>query len=225
VKTWCTPPDADSDYVWRMEDVLQTYGLAYNPRFPVVCFDEASKQLFGEVRTPQGCQPGRKAHTDHEYERKGVSNQFMRCEPLRGWRHVKVTAQRTRCDYADCIRELVEVHYPQVEKIRLVQDNLNTHSGGSLYEKFLPAHARRLLDKIEFHYTPKHGSWLNMAETELSVMNRQCLDCRMDCQTKVATAVAAWEKPRNDHRVHIHWTFTLAAARVKLRKTYPSIEG
>jgi len=225
VKTWCVPADADGEYVWRMEDVLQTYGLAYNPRYPVVCFDEASKQLFGEVKTPQSHQPGKKARIDYEYERKGVSNQFMMCEPLRGWRHVKVTERRTRRDYAECIRELVEVHYPRAEKIRLVQDNLNTHSGGSLYEAFAPENARRILDRIEFHYTPKHGSWLNMAETELSIMNRQCLDCRMDCQAKVAAAVANWERPRNARQVRIHWTFTLAAARLKLRKSYPSIEG
>jgi hypothetical protein len=224
VKTWCVPPNADGDYVWRMEDVLQTYGLAYNPRYPVVCFDEASKQLFGEVNTPQSQQPGKKARIDYEYERKGVSNQFMMCEPLRGWRHVKVTTRRTRRDYADCIRELLEVHYPRVDKIRLVQDNLNTHSGGSLYEAFAPEQARRMLDRIEFHYTPKHGSWLNMAETELSIMNRQCLDCRMDCQAKVAAAVVAWERPRNARQARIHWTFTLAAARLKLRKSYPSIE-
>ena len=225
MKTWCVPADADGEYVWRMEDVLQTYGLAYNPRYPVVCFDEASKQLFGEVKTPQSHQPGKKARIDYEYERKGVSNQFMMCEPLRGWRHVKVTERRTRRDYAECIRELVEVHYPRAEKIRLVQDNLNTHSGGSLYEAFAPENARRILDRIEFHYTPKHGSWLNMAETELSIMNRQCLDCRMDCQAKVAAAVANWERPRNARQVRIHWTFTLAAARLKLRKSYPSIEG
>jgi DDE superfamily endonuclease len=225
VKTWCVPADADGEYVWRMEDVLQTYGLAYNPRYPVVCFDEASKQLFGEVKTPQSHKPGKKARIDYEYERKGVSNQFMMCEPLRGWRHVKVTERRTRRDYAECIRELVEVHYPRAEKIRLVQDNLNTHSGGSLYEAIAPENARRILDRIEFHYTPKHGSWLNMAETELSIMNRQCLDCRMDCQAKVAAAVANWERPRNARQVRIHWTFTLAAARLKLRKSYPSIEG
>jgi len=224
VKTWCVPADADGEYVWRMEDVLQTYGLAYNPRYPVVCFDEASKQLFGEVKTPQSHKPGKKARIDYEYERKGVSNQFMMCEPLRGWRHVRVTARRTRCDYAECIRELVEAYYPRAEKIKLVQDNLNTHSGGSLYEAFAPENARRLLDRIEFHYTPKHGSWLNMAETELSIMNRQCLDCRMDCQAKVAAAVANWERPRNTRQVRIHWTFTLAAARLKLRKSYPSIE-
>lgn len=224
MKTWCVPPDADGEYVWRMEDVLQTYGLLYDPCNPVVCFDEASKQLFGEVNAPQGQRPGKQARIDYEYERKGVSNQFMMCEPLRGWRHVKVTARRTRRDYADCIRELLEDHYPRVEKIRLVQDNLNTHSGGSLYEAFTPQHARRLLDRIEFHYTPKHGSWLNMAETEISVLNRQSLNRRLGSQAEVGVAAAAWEKPRNARQVRIHWTFTLAAARIKLRKIYPSIE-
>lgn len=147
------------------------------------------------------------------------------CEPLRGWRHVKVTARRTRRDYADCLRELVEVYYPQAKKIRLVQENLNTHSGGSLDEAFAPEKARQLLDRIEVHSTPKHGSWLNMAKTEICIMNRQCLDYCMDCQTKVAAAVANWERPRNARQFRIHWAFTLAAARLKLRKIYPSIEG
>ena len=146
------------------------------------------------------------------------------CEPLRGWRHVHVTARRTRKDDARRVRELVDVHYPAARKIRLVQDNLNTHDGASLYEAFPPAEARRLLDKIEFHYTPKHGSWLNMAETEIRIMNGQCLDRRLDSQALIAQEVAAWESKRNDRRARIHWTFTLAAARRKLRKLYPSIE-
>jgi DDE superfamily endonuclease len=207
-----------------MEDIIQTYLLPYDPRYPVICFDEASKQLFGEVRPKQPPQRGHAAKQDYEYERKGVSHQLLMCEPLRGWRHVRVTEHRTRKDYAACVRELVEVHYPQAKKIRLVQDNLNTHDGASLYETFAPAQARRLLDRIEFHYTPKHGSWVNMAETELSIMNRQCLDCRLDTQAKVARAVAAWEKPRNESQARIHWSFTLAAARRKLRNLYPSIE-
>lgn len=207
-----------------MEDVIQTYMLPYDAKRPVVCFDEASKQLFGEVCEPRPPQPGRHAKMDYEYERKGVCNQFMMCEPLRGWRHVKVTDRRTRRDYAECIRELVDVQYPNVDKILLVQDNLNTHSGGSLYERFPAAEARRLLDKIEFHYTPKHGSWLNMAETEIGIMNRQCLSRRLDCQSKLAKEVAAWEKNRNSREARIHWTFSLAVARQKLRKLYPSIE-
>ena len=162
---------------------------------------------------------------DYEYERKGVCHQLMMCEPLRGWRHVHVCERRTRKDYARCLRELVDVHYPEARAIRLVQDNLNTHDGASLYEAFPPAEARRLLDRIEFHYTPKHGSWVNMAETEISIMNGQCLDRRLDSQEAIAAEVAAWESERNAREARIHWTFTLAAARQKLRKLYPSNEG
>ena len=208
-----------------MEDVIQTYMLPYDARRPVVCFDEASRQLFGEVRPTRPARPGRQARQDYEYERKGTCNQFMMCEPLRGWRHVRVTTRRTRLDYAACIKDLVDVHYPWVEKILLVQDNLNTHSGGSLYERFAPAEARRLLDRIEFHYTPKHGSWLNMAETEIGIMGRQCLDRRLPSQVKLAEEVAAWEEGRNARQARIHWTFTLAVARQKLRRLYPSNEG
>jgi hypothetical protein len=207
-----------------MEDVIQTYLLPYDPKYPVVCFDEACKQLFGEVRPPQRTRPGRAARVDYEYERKGVCHQLLMCEPLRGWRHVKVTERRTRRDYAECVRDLVDVYYPEAVKIRLVQDNLNTHDGASLYETFRPTEARRILDRIEFHYTPKHGSWVNMAETEISIMNSQCLDRRLEDQALIAREVAAWESQRNDHKVGIHWTFTLAAARHKLRKLYPSIE-
>lgn len=208
-----------------MEDVLRTYALPYNPRRPVVCFDEASRQLFGEVRDPQPPRPGQSAKQDYEYERKGTCNLFMMCEPLRGWRHVRATAQRRRWDYAECLKELVDVHYPRAEKILLVQDNLNTHSGGSVYERFTPTEAVRILDRIEWHYTPKHGSWLNMAETEISVLSRQCLSGRFDCQAQVVRQVEPWEKDRNARKVRIHWTFTIAAARKKLSKVYPSIEG
>jgi hypothetical protein len=207
-----------------MEDVIQTYMLPYDPRYPVICFDEACKQLFGEVRPPRPPRPGAPARVDYEYERKGVCNQLLMCEPLRGWRHVRVTERRTRRDYAECVRELVEGHYPAAEKIRLVQDNLNTHDGASLYEAFRPERARRLLDKIEFHYTPKHGSWLNMAETEISIMGSQCLDRRLETQGEAAEEIAAWEDKRNARKACIHWTFTLAVARQKLRKLYPSIE-
>lgn len=161
---------ADAEYVWCREDVLQTYLLAYDSRYPVVCFDEACKQLFGEVRPAQRARPGRPARIDYEYERKGVCHQWLRCEPLRGWRHVKVTERRTRRDYAEGVRDLVDRHSPQAQQIRLVQDNLNPHDGASLYEAFSPAEARRILNKIEFHYPPKPGSWLNMAETEISLM-------------------------------------------------------
>jgi hypothetical protein len=206
-----------------MEDVIQTYLLPYDPKWPVVCFDEASKQLFGEVRPPELPRRGAPARVDSEYERKGVCCQLMMCEPLRGWRHVMVTARRTRQDYALCIRDLVDRYYPDATTIRLVQDNLNTHDGASLYEAFRPEQARRILDKIEFHYTPKHGSWLNMAETEINIMDRQCLDRRMESQDLITDEVAAWEDKRNVREAKIHWTFTLAAARQKLRKLYPSI--
>jgi hypothetical protein len=206
----------------EMVDVIQTYMLPYDPLYPVVCFDEACKQLFGEVRTPRR-RRGR-AQVDYEYERKGVCHQLMMCEPLRGWRHVRVSARRTRKDYALCVQELVDEHYPQAKKIKMVQDNLNTHDGASLYEAFAPAEARRLLDKIEWHYTPKHGSWVNMAETEIGIMNGQCLDRRQDSQQKIATEVAGWESKRNAQEARIHWTFTLAVARQKLRKLYPSNE-
>src|SRR5262245_32885308 len=213
-----------------MEDVIQIYLRPYDARRPVVCFDEASRQLFGEVRPARppvprrGRKAGQPARVDYEYERKGTCNLFLMCEPLRGWRHVKVTERRTRRDYAECVRELVEVYYPAAVKIRLVQDNLNTHDGASLYEAFRPEVARRLLDKIEWHSTPKHGSWVNMAETEIRIMNGQCLDRRLDSQSVIAREVAAWEARRNAQQARIHWTFTLAAARRKLRKLYPSIE-
>jgi DDE superfamily endonuclease len=219
------PPKADAEYVWRMEDVIATYLLPYDRNYPVVCFDEASKQLFGEVRGPLPARAGSRAKQDYEYERKGVCNQLMMCEPLRGWRHVRVSRRRTRKDYAACLRELVQEHYPKARKIRLVQDNLNTHDGASLYEAFPPEQARRILERIEWHYTPKHGSWLNMAETEIRIMNGQCLDRRMESQDRIAREVAAWERKRNARQVHIHWTFTVAAARRKLHKLYPSIEA
>jgi hypothetical protein len=224
VETWCIPPHADADLVWRMEDGLQTYQLPSDPRYPVVCFDEAWKQLFGEVRPAQRPKPGKPAQVDYEYERTGVCQPFMMCEPLRGWRHVYVTPRRTRRDYARCVRALVEESYPKAQKIRLVQDNLNTHDGASLYEAFPPQKARCLLDKIELHYPPKHGRWLKMAETAIGLMNRQCLHGRLDDQHKLAAQVAAWERQRNAKNARIHWPFTLAAARQKLRKLYPSIE-
>jgi hypothetical protein len=207
-----------------MEDVIQTYQLPYDPRYPVVCFDEACQQLFGEVRPGRRVRRGRPAQVDYEYERKGVCHQLLFCEPLRGWRHVRVSERRTRKDYAAAVQELLEVHYPKAIKVRLVQDNLNTHDGASLYEAFAPELARRLLDRIEFHYTPKHGSWVNMAETEINILKSQCLNRRLDSQDRLATEVAAWEKRRNQQKACIHWTFTLTAARQKLRKCYPSNE-
>jgi len=225
VKTWCIPPKADAEFVCHMEDVLATYALPHDSTIPVVCMDEASKQLIGEVAVPLPTRPGQPKCVDYEYERRGVCSEFILCEPLAGWRHVKVTERRTKKDWAQCIRELVDVHYPQAQKIRLVLDNLNTHTGASLYEAFPPADARRILEKLEFHYTPKHASWLNMAEIEISVMNRQCLDRRIDNVAEIRREVTAWEKSRNRKHAQIHWTFTIAAARRKLGKLYPSAEG
>jgi DDE superfamily endonuclease len=208
-----------------MEDVLSTYALAYDPTVPVICMDEASKQLIGEVATPLPMRPGQPQCVDYEYERLGVCSEFIFCEPLAGWRHVTVTERRTKKDWAACIRELVDVHYPHARKIRLVMDNLNTHTGASVYEAFAPQEARRILEKLEFHYTPKHASWLNMAEIEIGIMNRQCLDRRIDTIAEMRHETAAWEKTRNRKKAKIHWTFTIAAARRKLKKLYPSIEG
>jgi len=207
-----------------MEDVIAVYELPYDPQYPVVCCDEACKQLFGEVRPPRPARPGRPARQDYEYERKGVCHQLVLCEPLMGWRPVRVTERRTRKDYASCLRELVDVYFPEAKKIRLVQDNLNTHDGASLYKAFPPEEARRILDKIEWHYTPKHGSWLNLAESERSIMNSQCLDCRLESPAAVAEKVAPWEEARNAKGIRVHWTFTVAAARQKLKKLYPSVE-
>jgi hypothetical protein len=224
LKTWCIPPKADADFVYHMENVLQTYQRPYDPRFPVVCMDEANKQLIAEIAVPLPTQPGRAKRVDYEYERKGVCNQFVLCEPLRGWRHVKVTQRRTKRDWAWCIRELLEGYYPEAVAIHLVLDNLNTHTGAALYETFAPEKARRLLDRLEFHYTPKHASWLNMAEIEIGVLNRQCLNRRIDSAQTMADEIAAWEAKRNADGVKLHWTFTIAVARAKLRKLYPSIE-
>jgi len=206
-----------------MEDVIQTYMLPYDPDYPVVCCDEACKQLFGEVRPPRRPRRGHQAQVDYEYERKGVCHQLLMCEPLRGWRHVRVSARRTRKDYALCVREVVDVHYPQAKKIRMVQDNLNTHDGASLYEAFPPAEARRILDKIEWHYTPKHGSWLNMAEIELSVLERQALGDRIETAQEMVRTTGAWEEDRNERGVEVKWRFTTADARIKLHKLYPSL--
>jgi hypothetical protein len=208
-----------------MEDVLEVYHRPYDPRYPQVCMDEASKQLIAETRQPRPAAPGRPARVDYEYERKGVANLFLFSEPLRGWRAVSVTERRTMIDWAHAIRELVEVHYPDAERIVLVMDNLNTHSPGSLYEAFPPAEAKRLADKLEIHYTPKHGSWLNVAEIELSVLSRQCLDRRIADRAALRAEVAAWVQTRNAAGGRVNWRFTTANARIKLKHLYPSIES
>ena len=206
-----------------MEDVLELYHEPYDPLRPVVCFDEDTKQLIGETRVPLPMQPGQPQRYDYEYERHGTCNLFMFFEPLTGWRHVEVTDQRTMIDYAHCMKELVDVHYPHAAVIRVVQDNLNTHNFASLYEAFEPAEARRILERLEFHFTPKHGSWLNMAEIELNVLSSQCLDRRIAEKAFLSSEVAAWEQNRNLSSSTVNWQFTTADARIKLRKLYPSL--
>lgn len=204
-----------------MEDVLDVYQRPFDPRRPVVCFDELSKQLTKEVRAPLPPIPGHPARYDTEYERNGVANLFLWTAPLLGRRHVAVTERRTRLDWAEAIRELVDVHFPAAERIVLVLDNLNTHAPASLYEAFPPSEAKRLWDKLEVHYTPKHGSWLNVAEIELSVLGRQCLDRRIPDQPTLQAEVAAWASERNDDGAAVHWRFTAADARIKLHRLYP----
>ena len=206
-----------------MEDVLSVYERPYDARFPVVCMDETSKQLIGETRTPLPMQPGCPPRYDYEYERHGVANLFLFVEPLRGWRHIEVTDRRTRQDWATAMRWLLDEVYPEAERVTVVLDNLNTHVGGALYEAFPPEEARRLLSRVELHYTPKHGSWLNMAEIELSVLGRQCLDRRIADQATLTQEIAAWERQRNHRSTTISWHFTTADARIKLKRLYPSI--
>ena len=208
-----------------MEDVLDVYTRSLDPKHPQVCFDESSKQQVKEVRTPVPVASGQPARYDTEYERNGVSNLFMFFCPLLNWRHVKVTDQRTAADWAECMRELVDVHFPEAERITLVLDNLNTHTPAALYAAFPPEEAKRIWDKLEFHYTPKHGSWLNMAEIELSVLSRQCLDRRIPDQQTLRTEVAAWETERNASGATVNWRFTTADARIKLKHLYPLIES
>lgn len=224
VKMWCIPPEANAEFVWRMEDVLEVYKRPYDPRRPVVCMDETSKQLVAEVKPPKGVAPGHVAHVDYEYERKGVCNLFMFFEPLRGWRRVTVTAQRRKVEWANQVKALLEKEYPDAQKVVMVCDNLNTHTGGALYEAFPPKEARAMCERLEFHNTPKHGSWLNMAETELSVLKGQCLDRRMDSAEFVASESLAWQEARNRREAKVRWQFTTEDARVKLVRLYPTIE-
>jgi hypothetical protein len=221
-KGWCIPPKANAQFVFHMEDVLDVYTRPYDPRRPQVCLDEASKQLLAHTRPPLSARPGAVAKVDHEYERHGTAALFMVNEPLAGRRHVRVRARRTAVDWAHIIKEVIDELYPQAERIVLVMDQLNTHSPASLYEAFPPAEAKRLADKLEIHYTPKHGSWLDMAELELSVLARQCLDDRFPDQDALTEAVAAWETTRNATRTTITWRFTTADARIKLKHLYPS---
>ena len=206
-----------------MEDVLEVYKRPYDPAFPVVCLDETNRQLIEETRKAIPLGPGRTKRTDYEYRRRGVLNLFMMFEPLKAQRYVKLTEQRTRKDWAECIRDLVNIYYPEAEKVVLVEDNLNTHTVGSLYEAFEPEEARRLAEKIEFHYTPKHGSWLNMAEIEIGVLSRQCLSQYIPTEEKMRREIAAWEQKRNQANATVDWQFTTGDARVKLKRLYPEI--
>ncbi len=207
-----------------MEDVPGVYTRPYDPRRPQVCLDETSRQLVAEVSPPRPAAPGRPARQDYEYERRGVCNLFVVCEPLRGWRDVMVSARRTRIDWAHCVKDLLEVHYPGAEQVVLVQDNLNTHPPASLYEAFEPAQARRLADRLELHYTPRHGSWLNMAEIELAVLAGQCLDRRLADRATLEREVAAWQAARNKAGRGVDWRFTTEDARIKLKHLYPAIQ-
>jgi len=206
-----------------MEDILDVYTRAADPRRPVVCLDETSRQLLADTRPPLPPAPKLAARRDPEYVRGGVANLFLVTEPLRGWRQVRVSDRRTRIDWAHCVRELVDVHYPDAERVVLVMDNLNTHSPASLYEAFPPAEAKRLADKLEIHHTPRHGSWLNMAEIELGALQRQCLDRRLADRPTLAREVAAWVRDRNAAQTAITWRFTTADARIKLTRLYPAI--
>ncbi|MEM6447482.1 MAG: IS630 family transposase [Cyanobacteria bacterium P01_D01_bin.123] len=222
-KSWVIPPQASAKFVAHMEDVLDLYKQPYDPLYPQVCFDECSKQLVAETRQPLPVEPGQPVRYDYEYERQGVCNLFLFSEPLRGWRHVEVTERRTAIDYAQQMKYLVDECYPHAIKIRLVHDQLNTHVPASLYKAFAASEAKRILDKLEMHYTPKHGSWLNMAEIELSVLARQCLERRMPDKQSLQDQVAAWESHRNRHFHKIDWRFTTNDARIKLKRLYPSI--
>jgi len=206
-----------------MEDVLEVYHLPYDPRYPVVCMDESCKQLIGEVRTPIPCEPGQPQRLDDEYVRNGVAEIFMEVEPLAGKRHVAITQHRTRTDWARHIRQMLNERYPKAIKVRLVMDNLNTHSISSLYETFPPSEARRMVERLEIHYTPKHGSWLNMAEIELSVLKGQCLDRRIAKIETMQSEVAAWERSRNNRKPKIDWQFQTSDARVRLKRLYPKL--
>lgn len=206
-----------------MEDVLEVYHLPYDANYPVVCMDESSKQLVGEVHQPIPCKPGQPKRMDDEYVRNGVVEIFMEVEPLAGKRHVAITERRTRKDWAQQIKQMLDERYPDAIKVRLVMDNLNTHNIASLYETFAPAEARRLAERLEIHYTPKHGSWLNMAEIELSVLKGQCLNRRIADMSTMRAEVTAWEINRNNRPSKIDWQFTTADARIKLKRLYPNL--
>lgn len=217
------PPKANGAFVAAMEDVLEVYHRPHDPDRPLVCLDETSKQLVAETRQPLPTLPGQPARYDYEYKRNGTASLFMLFAPLEGWRHVKVTERRTAIDYAHVLRDLADLHFAKASKIVLVQDNLNTHAPSSLYEAFAPAEARRLIERFEWHYSPKHGSWLNLAESELAVLSGQCLDRRIASTRALAREVAAWLSRRNAGHTKASWRFTTENARIKLKSLYPSL--
>jgi hypothetical protein len=212
-----------ADFVWRMEDVLDVYAAPYDPRRPQICFDEHMVQLIGETRQPLLSKPGRPERFDYEYRRNGTRNLFLFFQPLTGWRHIRVTEQRTKIDFAHGMQSLVDDLFPEADKVVVVLDNLNTHSPASLYEAFEPAEAKRILDRLEFHYTPKHGSWLNMVEIEIGVLCEQCLADRIPDEETLCREIAAWEAARNGQRAIVNWQFTAIDARNKLKRLYPVI--
>ena len=219
---WCIPA-ANAEFVYHMEDILDVYKRPVDPKRPLVCFDESPEQLISETRQSLPMLPGQLEKYDYEYRREGVANLFMFFAPLLNWRNVKVTDRRTKVDWAYCMRDLVDVHFPLAEKVVLVQDQLNTHSPACLYEVFAPSEAKRILDRLEFHSTPKHGSWLNMAEIELSVLNRQCLNRCIPNQPILVQETEAWSLQRNNKKATVDWQFTTEDARIKLKRLYPSI--
>lgn len=206
-----------------MEDILDVYKRPFDPDFPLVCMDETTKQLTKETRKPRRTQPGRAARYDYEYRRNGVSNVFMFFEAFKGKRYIKVTERRTKVDWAIQIKDLLDNHYPEAEKVVLVMDNLNTHKGASLYETFPPAEARRLLERLEIHYTPKHGSWLNIAEIELRILSGQCLKRRIPDSPTLKREITEWQKQRNGLNAKVDWQFTNENARIKLKRLYPTL--
>jgi transposase len=222
---WCIPPEQNAEFVCAMENVLEVYKRPYDPKHPVVCMDEKPKQLVKETRQPIACGKGRPECFDYEYERNGTANVFLFVEPLKGRRRVEVTERRTRIDWARQIQRLIDVDYKKAEKITLVMDNLNTHGPASLYEAFEPAEARRLMEKLEIVYTPKHGSWLNVAEVELAVLEKQSIGGRVPDRESLSTRSKAWECQRNGAKARVNWQFTTADARIKLRRLYPQIQG
>jgi transposase len=219
-KMWCIP-EINAEYVARMEDVLQLYAEMPDPRRPVVCFDETPRQLIGEARVPIPAEPGKPRRVDFEYVRNGTANVFMFVDVNRPWRRAKVTDQRTCLDFAECMRDLVDVHYPEADRIRVVLDNLSAHSAGALYQRFAPHEAQRILNRLEFHFTPKHASWLNMVEIEIGVMVQQCLDRRIPDKDTLVAEVGHWERRRNAEGAKIKWLFTVDRARQKMGRAYP----